>query len=153
MAKDLKYFMRKRDTEIITVPGPENMLDDNGERIGLELRILDNATIEKIYDNYRRRSIALDKHGAPYIAAGEVVFKTEKDNSRAMRHVIAEALVYPDLKNKELMAFHDCHDITEMPRLVFSRTDEYKHVVRVVLAALGLSDAETEENTLESAKN
>ena len=38
-----------------------------------------------------------------------------------MRHIVAEALVYPDLKSKELMDFYHCYDISEMPLKVFHR--------------------------------
>ena len=36
-----------------------------------------------------------------------MVFKTEKDSVKATRHIIVEALVYPDLKDPELMKYYD----------------------------------------------
>jgi hypothetical protein len=153
MAKDLKYFMRERTDEIVAVPGPDTILDENGEPIMLEVRVISSAEIRKISDSYRKRSIAFDKKGSPYISGGEVIFKTENDGGRAVRHIIAEALVYPNLKDPELMAFYKCNDITEMPQLVFPKADEYAHVNRVVFAALGMSQGATEEETLEAAKN
>lgn len=153
MAKDLKFFMREHKDEIVTVPGPDTITDDSGKPINLEIKVLDNAEIQKINDAYRKRSIALDKRGNPYIAMGEVVFKTDKDNSRALRHIIAEALVYPNLKDEKLMEFYKCHDITDMPMLVFPRADEYAHISKAVMAALGLGVGATEDETLEAAKN
>lgn len=153
MAKDLKFFMREHKDEIVTVPGPDTITDDSGKPINLEIKVLDNAEIQKINDAYRKRSIALDKRGNPYIAMGEVVFKTDKDNSRAVRHIIAEALVYPNLKDEKLMEFYKCHDITDMPMLVFPRADEYAHISKAVMAALGLGVGATEDETLEAAKN
>ena len=154
MAKrDLKYFMRPKEQEIVTVPGPASFTDEDGKVIDLEIRVLSNKEIREINNRYRQRSVATDKKGQPYIANGEVVFKTEKDSDRAARHIIAEALVYPDLKDKALMEYYGCVDVTEMPQLVFSRADEYAHVSRAVMTALGLLDAPNEDEAIEDAKN
>ena len=64
--------------------------------------------------------------------------------------------MYPDLKSQELMDFYNCTDIAEMPLKVFPRVDEYSHVSRAVMAALGLAsepEKEEQENTLDEAKN
>lgn len=156
--KDLKYFMREsaKVEEIVTAPGPDTILDENGNVIELEIKVLNQATIQKINQNYRKRSMATDKKGNPLVGMGEVIWKTEKDSARAVRHIIAEALVYPDLKDPELMKFFDCQDITEMPLKVFPRADEYAHVSRVVMAALGMGPAEVpQDNDIEvnDAKN
>ena len=153
MVKDLKYFMREEKEEIISVPGPESFKDENGEVIMLEIRVLDNRHILKINESYRKRSMALDKKGAPFIANGEVVFKTENDSTRAVQHIIVDALVYPNLKDPELMRFYGCVDMTEMPQRVFSKADEYTHVNRAVFAALGLAQGATDDDTIETAKN
>ena len=154
MAKrDLKYFMREREEQIISVPGPETFTDENGNVLDLEIRVLSNTEIQKINNNYRKRSIATDKKGQPYIANGEVVFKTEKDSAKAARHIIAEALVFPDLNDKGLMEFYHCSDITEMPELVFSRADEYAHVTRAVFTALGLIDGVPDDEVIGEVKN
>lgn len=153
MKKDLKYFMRERKDEIVTVPGPESFKDENGEVINLEIRVLSQAEIQDINNNYRRRMVATDKKGQPYISNGEVVFKTEKDNARATRHIIVEALQYPDLKDKDLMKFYGATDVTDMPLLVFSRADEYAAVSRAVLQALGIIDAPADDELVDDAKN
>jgi len=156
--KDLKIFMREsaKTEEIVTAPGPDTILGEDGKPITLEIKVLSNATIQKINDGYKKRAIAVDKKGNPYIANGEVAFRTERDHVRASQHILAEALVYPNLKDEELMAFFDCHDITEMPLKVFPRTDEYAHVSRVVMAALGLGSEpaqEEKEQALDDIKN
>ena len=156
--RDLRLFMRDpaKMEEIITVPGPASIKDENGNPVMLEIKVLSNETIQKINNNYKRKSIAVDKKGVPYIANGEVAFRVEHDNVKASRHIIAEALVYPDLKSQELMDFYNCTDIAEMPLKVFPRVDEYSHVSRAVMAALGLAsepEKEEQEDTLEEAKN
>ena len=133
--KDLKYFMRSTEAEIVTAPGPDSFKDEDGNVIQFEIKKLTQEEINKINDAYRKRSMATDKKGNPLIAMGEVVWKTEKDSARASRHMIVEALQYPNLKDEELMKHYGCVDVTEMPLKVFSRADEYQHVSRIVMPA------------------
>ena len=151
--KSLKYFMRSAEPSIVTAPGPESFKDENGNVIQFEIRVLTQKQIEEINAAYRHRTMATDKKGNPLIANGEIVWKTERDAAKASRHMIVDALVYPDLKDKDLMDYYKCVDITEMPRLVFSNPDEYQHVNRIVMQALGLMSSASDEEDLEAAKN
>ena len=108
---------------------------------------------EKKSLRYFKRGVATDKKGNPLVDGGEVVWKTETNPARASRHILAEALVYPNLKDPELMDFYHCNDISEMPLHVFRRPDEYAHVTDMVMKALGLSDASEDKEDLEAAKN
>ena len=152
--KDLKYFMRNKETEIVTVPGPPSFKDEKGNVIQFQVKSLSQEDIMQINDAYRRRSIATDKKGNPLIANGEVVWKNEFDGAKASRHMLVEALIYPNLKDKELMDYYGCVDVTEMPLKVFPKADEYKHVSDMVLKAAGMSSVfGDEEDDLEAAKN
>ena len=151
--KDLKYFMRSTEAEIVTAPGPESFKDEDGNVIQFEIKVLTQAEINQINDNYRKRSMATDKKGNPLIAMGEVVWKTEKDSAKASRHMIVEALQYPDLKDPELMKYYGCVDVTDMPLLVFSKSDEYQHVSRIVMQALGLASTVNDDEDMKDAKN
>lgn len=151
--KDLKYFMRSNEPEIVTAPGPDSFKDESGNVIQFEIKVLSQAEITKINNAYRKRGIATDKKGNALIANGEVVWKTESDNARATRHMIVEALQYPNLKDDELMKYYKCNDITEMPLHVFPKTDEYQHVMRIVLQALGITAPVDDGEELEAAKN
>lgn len=151
--KNLKYFMRDTKDEIVTAPGPDTFKDENGKVIDFEIKVLSQETINKINEAYRKRSMATDKKGNPLIAMGEVVWKVEKDNARASRHIIAEALQYPNLKDPELMKHYNCADMTEMPLKVFSRADEYQHVSRIVMQALGLMETPDDSAEMDAAKN
>lgn len=153
MKKDLKYFMRNLKPEVVTVPGLASFKDENGNIIPFEIKVLTQEEINKINDGYRKRSMATDKKGNPLIALGEVVWKTEKDSARASRHLIVEALQYPNLKDPELMNYYGCADFTEMPLKVFPKADEYQQVSRMVMQALGLASAVGDEEELEAAKN
>jgi len=152
--KDLKFFMREVKEEIVTAPAPDTFKDENGKPVELEIRVLSNARIQEIFGSYRHRSVATNSKGSPYIMPnGEVAFKTERDSARAVRHIIAEALVYPNLQDTELMKFYGCVDITDMPLKVFPRADEYSHVNSVVMSALGLGEAQPDDALIDEAKN
>ena len=154
MKKDLKYFMRSTEPKIVTVPGPDSFKDDGGKVIDFEIRVLSQEEINRINEGYRKRGMATDKKGNPLIANGEVVWKTEKDPAKASRHIIVEALQYPDLKDPDLMMQHyGCVDFTDMPLKVFPTADEYQHVSRIVMQALGLASAISDEEELADAKN
>lgn len=153
MKKDLKYFMRPVEPEVVTVPGPDTIKDDEGHVLPLEIRVLSQETINKINDMYREKSMATDKKGNPLIFNGEVVWKVTKDPARASRHLIVEALQFPDLRDPDLMKHFNCVDITEMPLKVFPKADEYQHVSRMVMKALGLSAEIDDDEEIEAAKN
>lgn len=154
MKKNLKYYMREPKEEVVTVKGPSSFVDEDGEVLNLEIKALPNAAVQKVFRAYTKRGVALDSKGNPYIANGEIVFQSEKDNPRAMRHLIVDALQFPDLRDKELMQFYKCHDITEMPNLVFSKPEEYAHVSRVVMAVLGVGgNAIGDDELVQDAKN
>lgn len=151
--KDLKYFMRSTEPEVVTAPGPESFKDEEGNVIQFEIKVLTQEEINKINEAYRKRSMATDKKGNPLIAMGEVVWKTEKDSAKASRHLLVEALQYPNLKDPELMKYYGCVDVTDMPLKVFPKADEYQHVSRIVMQALGLASAINDDEELEAAKN
>ena len=155
MKKNLSYFMKEIKEEIVTAPAPKSFKDENGRALEMEIKVLSNERIRKIQDNYRKRSIALDSKGSPYISGGEVVFKTEYDANRALRHIMAEALVYPDLKSQEMMDFYKCYDISEMPLKVFQNNSDYDYVFRTVMKTIGLivDDNQSEDDDLKQAKN
>lgn len=159
--KNLRFFMRPeaKEEQIVTAPGPASIVDENGKPIMLEIRVLHNSRIRSINDAYRTRTMATDKKGNPLLYGGEVVFKVEKDNNRATRHIIAESLVYPDLTDPELQKFFNCYDKVDMVDKVFPSAEEYNHISRVVMAALGLAPAaglnneESDDKLVNEAKN
>ena len=84
---------------------------------------------------------------------GEVLFVVDNDREKALSHIIAEALVYPDLKDEELMKSYDCFDFTDMPSLVFDDINDYNYVAEVVMKVCGMASAESEDEEIEEAKN
>ena len=143
MNKNLKYFMRPEALEekIVEAPAPDTFKGEDGEPVTMQIRVLKNKRIREINEAHRKRTVATDGRGNPLVAGGEVVWQVEKDNSRASRNIIAEALVFPDLHDKELMEFYHCYDSIDLVDMVFPSAAEFSHVNRYVMAALGLGPA------------
>lgn len=118
MSKNLKYFMREAAEveKVVTVPAPESFKDENGKVIQLEVKVLSSERIRAINEGYHTHTVALDKKGNPYINGGNVVFRDERDNAKATRHILVEALQYPKLDDPELMKYYNCVDITQITR-------------------------------------
>ena len=159
MGKDLKYFMRKQNDVVAEVPAPESMRGEDGVLPMMKIRKLTMERVQQINELYHTRRIATDKKGKPYVVNGEVVHEVKRDNARAGRHLVAEALVFPNLNDEELKNFYNCVDLTEMPLKVFYNTDEYSYVSEQVMKVLGFGP-ETEEDgaegtdkEIEDAKN
>lgn len=153
--KSLSYFMREtaKRQEVVEVPGVASIKDEKGNVIPFKIKILTKKEIEDIYDKYRTRTLLYDKKGKPVINRGQAVFDTNTDSSKALRRIIVEALVYPDLHNKELMDFFECYEFADMPVKVFPNPKEYAQVEQMVLSALGILEDEEEADEVQEAKN
>ena len=81
--KDLKYFMRPTEPEIITAPGPDSFKDSEGKTIDFEIKVLTQSSITKINDRYKRRIMATDKKGNPLINGNTLVFREEEGSPLA----------------------------------------------------------------------
>lgn len=154
--KNLSYFMREelKNEDIVEIPGPESIQDENGDPVMFQIKRLRRERVDKIYDRYRTLKPALDKNKKPYVVDGKIVMMEEKDYAKALRHVMAEALVYPNLRDEELMKFYDCIDVTEMPVKIFTQK-EYSEVIKMLNHVLRIDDEDEEEqkDDLETAKN
>lgn len=153
--KNLSYFMREeaKQEQIVSVPGPDTIKDENGNVVQLEIRKLSNDTITKINEMYETKTLLRDKKGNFVVQNGVAVYKIDRDRNKAARHLMVEALAYPDLKDKKLMEFFGCVDVTDMPLKVFPDNREFAHVSRQVLKVLNLVDEDSDEKEHEDAKN
>lgn len=154
--RTLAYFMREtaKKQEIVEVPGIESIKDENGQVVPFKIKMLTKKEIDDIYDKYRTRTMLCDKKGKPVFNRGQAVFDINTDSNRALRRIMVEALVYPDLHNKELMEFFDCYDFSEMPLKVFPNPKEYDQVANIVLSTIGILDEdEDDESEVQEAKN
>lgn len=156
-AKGLSYFMREtaKKQQIVEIKGLETIKDEDGNIVPFKVRLLNKKEIEDIYDQYRTRTMLYDRKGKPVVNNGQAVFDVKTDSNKALRRVVVEALVYPDLHNKELMEYFECYEFADMPIKVFPDPKEYDYVVNSVLAALGVVDEDNNdsESEIEDAKN
>lgn len=151
---NIKYFLKNHDDEIITIPAPASFTDEEGNVVQMQVKILSQERIQEIRNMYKKRAIATDGKGNPLIANGEVVWKTENDPTKAFHHIVAEAIVYPNLTDQELMEFYKCFDITQIILKVFHKTEDYNYVTKAVLTALGLlPEIEDQNEEVDKAKN
>ena len=138
--KNLKYFMRPEAKEelVVEVEGLESIKDEKGNVVPFKIKKLHNETVDKINKMYVTRVPAKDKKGNFIIQNGEIVYKVEKDKTKAFHHILVEALVYPDLKDKELMEYFGCHDITAAVRAFqrFAGLPESGVVTEITWAAI-----------------
>lgn len=155
MNKNLKYFMREeaKQEQIVEVAAPDTFKDEKGNPVMMQIKKLSNETINKINDMYRSRVPARDKKGNFIINNGELVYKVEKDIQKASRHIMVEAIVYPNLKEPEIMKFYDCVAITDMPYRVFPTSEEYLDVNKKVMQVLGMVEDEDDDKEIEDGKN
>ena len=157
MAKDLQYFMRAsaKEHEIIEVPGLDTIKDKDGNVIPFKIKVLHQDEITSIYDKYKTKKVLYDKKGKPVVNNGKAVYSEETDGQKALNRIIVESLVYPDLKDKELMEFFNCHSYDDMPTKVFPTGKEYLAVQNMVMDALGMAgdDDEDDISEIEEAKN
>ena len=153
--KSLAYFMRSQNKEerIVEIPGVPSIVDEKGNVIPFKVRVLSHQKITDIFDSYKKREVYTDKKGNPVVSNGQVVFKVDNQSQKAMRRILVEALVYPDLKNKELMDYYECYSFDDMPGKLFPDRKEYEHVSRCVYTALGILDDEDNESEVNEAKN
>ena len=156
MEKSLKYFMREENKkeQIVEVPGPDTYKDEKGNVIMLQVRKLSQQKITEINEMYKSRVLVKDKKGNPLVVNGTAVFRDDKDSNKSARHLMVEALAYPDLRDKELMEFYNEVDVTNMPYHVFRSSAEFTHVSRKIMEVLDMIDPDEEDGKeIDDAKN
>lgn len=152
MKKDLNYFLRENKPEIVEIEAPSTIKDENEKPVMMQVRVLPQEEIDKIFDMYTYKRPEKDRRKNPVVVNGEVAMRKDRDSQRAVRHLVAEALVYPDLHSEEVQNFFKCYELSEILYKVFPAPDEYQYVVNSVLEVLGLTD-DTQDDDVENAKN
>ncbi len=152
---NLSAFMKNefKKEGIVEIPGFDRFTDDNGKPVKFHVRVLPFDKIEAIRGFYRHERIAYDRKKNPIIANGQIVKEVSYDNTAAAKNIMIEALVYPNLKDKDLMKFYDCEDVMDMPYKVFTQ-EEYAELQNRLAVALHLATPEDgDEDDVEAAKN
>ena len=150
----LSCFLRKPGPQYKEFEAPSTIKDEKGNPVMIKVRILTQEEMDKIIENYSTKRAARDgKKKTPIVQNGVLVEKQERNYARAMRHIVAEAIVDPDLKSPEAMEFFECYDMSDIIYKAFPTPDEYNHVVNNVLEILGLSNDTDDEDDVKAAKN
>ena len=152
MKKDLNYFLRENKPEIVEIEAPPTIKDENGKPVMMQVRVLTQEEIDKIFDMYTSKRPEKVKKRNPLVVNGEVAMRKDRDASRAVRHLVAEALVHPDLHSEDVQNFFKCYELSELIYKMFPAPSEYQYVVNSVLEVLGLTD-DTDDDDVENAKN
>ena len=150
----LSYFLRKPGPQYKEFEAPSTIKDEDDKPVMIKVRVLTQEEIDKIIENYTTKHTARDgKKKTPIVQNGVLVEKQDRNSGSAMRHLVAEAIVDPDLKSQAAMDFFECWDMSEIIYKVFPTPDEYNYVVNKVLEILGLSNDNDDEDDVEKAKN
>lgn len=156
---NLSAFMRNefKSDNIVEIPGFERFKDEKGKAIPFKVKVLSFKEIEKIRSYHRTERTAIDKKTRkPLVDNGRIVKEFITDNNAATNNIIVEALVYPNLKDKELMKFYEIEDVLEMPYAVFYQ-NEYYELLKQILAVLHITEPDDDDNDesdgIEEAKN
>lgn len=156
---DLSYFMHDTTPTEATYPAPERFVDKDGNRLQLIFRILTEEEIREIRNHWRKRTIVKDeKTNRPIILSdGSVAIDKTFDGAKAMQELLAESLVYPNLKDKALLEHYKCLDVIEMPLKVFPNPNDYAYVVNAFDILHGYAEpvenTEKTESDVDKAKN
>ena len=110
---NLSAFMRSefKQEEIVEIEGFDRFKDENGKPVKFKVKVLSFNKIQEIRKFHRIEKAAYDKNKNPIIADGKLVKEIIFDNEKAAENILVEALVYPNLKDKELMKFYEVEEI------------------------------------------
>ena len=154
MKKDISYFLRDNSTpKIVEIEAPSTITDAEGKPVMMQVKVLSQEQIDKIFDMYTTKRTERDKRKNPLVVNGEVAMRKDRDSNKAMRHLVAEALVFPDLHSQEVMDFYKCYELPDLVYKMFPSPDEFQYVTNAVLEVLGIIDDTEEDDDVEAAKN
>ena len=151
----IKSFMRSkaRQEEVVSVLAPEGFVDEKGERAVLKVKRLSTNHINKVYEQYNYSTIARDENKQPIVRNNRIVKDFVQYAEGNINRLIVDALVFPDLHDKELMEFYGCVDVMDMPHAVFASRSEYEYVRDVVMKLSGTLSGEECDCIINEAKN
>lgn len=151
----IKDFMRNRakEEEVVDVLAPETFIDSDGKRVTIKLKRLSTNHINKIFEQYNYTRSAKDEKGNLIIRNNRVVQENYSDFNSYLLRLIVDSLVFPDLHDKELMAFYGCVDVMDMPHAVFASNAEFSYVQDIILQLAGTIAGEEADCIVKEAKN
>ena len=155
---DMKYFMREelKNDEIVEIPGLDLFKDKEGNIIPFQVKVLGTDEVNKIRKAFSKKRIVMDDKGKRlFDKLGRPVLSDDTDTEAATRRLVIDALVYPDLKDPELMKFYGTNDVMEMPFKLFKNPKDWSYVSNAIAEVLGINSDETvsDDELINEAKN
>lgn len=145
---DFKSFMlsglKNDNTEILTFKGVDTFKDSEGNPIPLKFKKLTEKEVEKLRKEFTTRTPAVDKNGKYIIRNGRIINDIETDLDSFSDAIIAESMVYPDLKDKSLYDYYNVYSKIELLNVLF-KGDDYKYVDSCAAQACGMSPIDEDE--------
>lgn len=149
----IQAFMRPelKENPIVEIPGIDTFKDENGVPIPFKIRMITTSDLERIRKGCKVRRIAKDTKGKPIFNGGVVQYSEEYDGNAMGKHMIEEAMVFPDLHDKELLAYYEVNTAVELIDKLFRKLDDFTYVLNKIQEISGISDDGDE--IIEEAKN
>lgn len=157
---NLKFFMvesLKKD-EVVEVPGISTFKDEKGNPVPFQILKLGTSKLNDIRKGFTIKKLVKDGKGKQvYSKGGDPLFQVDYDGAKATNKIIVESLNFPNLADKDLMAFYECVDVLEMPMKLFKDPNDFKYISQQVMIVNGMTDEDDEdgreEELLEEIKN
>lgn len=149
----IKDFMKEelKVEQVVEIPGIKTFCDKDGNPIPMKIRVITSGKLTELRNMARKREVARDRKGKPMFQNGQVQYSEEVDTAYLTDVMIAESLVFPDLHDKELLAFYGENEAVKLVHKVFSRIDDYQYIANQITEVSGLN-ADADE-MVEQAKN
>lgn len=144
---DFKSFMLdslKSGSEVLTFKGVDTFKDENGVPIPLKFKQISRTAVEEIRKNYTTKTPAIGKDGRYIISNGNIINDVEVDYAGYTDALITETMIYPNLKDKELLEFYGVYAGTELLHKLFKGKD-FDYVDRCSAQAAGLINLDENE--------
>ncbi len=155
MDKNLNYFMQadiEEVTETFPAPNRKPFLDENGNPIMLEARLVPTEKMEQLRKQCITNKVALDSKGKPIISGGKVVRDEQFDGDKFSKLLMVESLVYPNMNDEKLRKFHKVAGAIELPARIFRNNADYLYIMEQLNRIQYGAEESTEEEVEEAKK-
>lgn len=137
--------------DIVTVDAPEGYNNPDGTRAQLKIRKLPYETLMEITDRNKKRTVIKERGRVMSTTGGRAAID-ERSNSEAFTcELIAEALVFPDMRSQEFANAYGPFPPAEMTKKVFPTAEAFNYVALQV--ARIVNGTQDEDSLIEAAKN
>lgn len=151
---DFKSFMLdslKTSNEVLTFKGVDTFKDENGVPIPLKFKQISRNEVNEIRNKFKTKTPAIGKDGNYIISGGRIINDVEVDIADFTDELIVKTMVYPNLKDKELMDYYNVYASTELLHKLFKGKD-FEYVDSCSAQAAGLIEID-ENEVIKNIKN